>query len=101
MTETDASPGTDWRHRLEALQSTALDQLESAREAAALERWRTTHLGRKSALSDLMGGLGKLSPDERRTVGGAANEVKRALEDAFAARESAVRAREMTQALER
>src|SRR5947207_198356 len=101
MTETDASPGTDWRSRLEALRSAALGQLDSAVDASTLERWRTTHLGRKSALSDLMGGLGKLAPDERRAVGSAANEVKRSLEQAFGVREEAVRAREMSQALDR
>jgi phenylalanyl-tRNA synthetase alpha chain len=101
MTETDASPGTDWRGRLDTLQSLALNQLEQAVDAGGLEQWRITHLGRKSALSDLLGGLGKLGPDERRAVGSAANEVKRTLEQAFAEREGDVRARELTQALER
>ena len=101
MTETDASPGTDWRGRLDRLQSTALSQLKQAADASGLEQWRITHLGRKSALSDLMGGLGKLGVDERRAVGAAANEVKRALEQAYMAREGAVRQRELSQALER
>src|SRR5262245_60583081 len=101
MTETDAGPGTDWRGRLDTLQSTALNHLEHAVDAASLEQWRITHLGRKSSLSDFMGGLGKLGPDERRAVGSAANQVKRALEDAFAAHESDVRARELGLALER
>jgi phenylalanyl-tRNA synthetase alpha chain len=101
MTEIDASPGTDWRGRLDTLQSTALNQLEQAVDASGLEQWRITNLGRKSALSDLLGGLGKLGVDERRAVGSAANEVKRSLEQAFAQREGAVRARELSQALER
>src|SRR5689334_6739260 len=101
MTETDASPGTDWRGRLDTLQSSALSQLEQAVDAGALEQWRISHLGRKSALSDLMGGLGKLSVDERRAVGSAANEVKRALEQAYADREATVRAGELAQSLER
>jgi len=101
MTETDASPGTDWRGRLDTLQSTALNQLEQAVDAGTLEQWRIAHLGRKSSLSDFMGGLGKLGPDERREVGSAANQVKRSLEEAFATREGEVRARELSQALER
>jgi phenylalanyl-tRNA synthetase alpha chain len=101
MTGTDASPGTDWRGRLDALQSTALTELEQTADAGGLEQWRITHLGRKSALSDLLGGLGKLSIDERRAVGSAANEVKRSLEGAFTEREASVRARELSQALER
>jgi phenylalanyl-tRNA synthetase alpha chain len=101
MTDTNATPRTDWRAQLDALQSTALVQLDGALDAAALEQWRIAHLGRKSALSDLMAGLGKLDPETRRAVGSAANQVKRALETAFTAREEAVRARELSQALAR
>jgi phenylalanyl-tRNA synthetase alpha chain len=101
MTETDASPGTESRRRLDELQSTALKELDRASDAGALERWRITHLGRKSALSDLLGGLGKLTPDERRAVGSAANDVKRSLEQAYAERETRLRQGELTLALER
>jgi phenylalanyl-tRNA synthetase alpha chain len=103
MTETDASRDVspDWREPLERLRSTALRQLDQSVDAATLEQWRITHLGRKSALSDLLGGLGKLAPDERREVGSAANDVKRSLEQAFADRETVVRQRELVQSLER
>jgi phenylalanyl-tRNA synthetase alpha chain len=47
-----------------------------------------------------MGGLGKLAPEQRRVVGATANQVKRSLEQAFAERQSQVRARELSQALE-
>ncbi|MBV9578077.1 MAG: phenylalanine--tRNA ligase subunit alpha [Chloroflexi bacterium] len=101
MTDTNVSPETDWRRQLDALESTALAQLEHAIDATALEQWRVANLGRKSALSDLMGGLGKLDAENRRAVGSAANQVKRSLENAFAAREAAVRTRELTEALSR
>jgi phenylalanyl-tRNA synthetase alpha chain len=101
MTDTDAGPGTDLPGQMQALKSTALAQLEQAVDASALEQWRIAHLGRKSALSDLMGGLGKLSPDDRRAVGAAANDVKRSLEQAFTQREEAVRQRELAQSLDR
>src|SRR6516165_10539052 len=80
MTDTDAGPGIDWRTQLDELQSTALGQLDQAVDAAALEHWRIAHLGRKSALSEFMGGLGKLGSEDRRAVGSAANKVKRSLE---------------------
>src|SRR5579871_1277298 len=101
MTDTDAGPSTDALGQLQTLKSTALGQLDDAKDAVALEQWRIAHLGRKSALSELMGGLGKLSPDERRAMGSAANEVKRALEQAFSGREDSVRQRELVQALDR
>jgi len=96
MTDIAATAGTDWQRRLDELRAAAVAQLEHANDAAALEQWRITHLGRKSALSDLMGGLGKLAPDERRTVGSLANTVKRSLEDAFGARQQVVSARELS-----
>ena len=80
---TDTSTATDLQRRLDDLRSTALGELERARNATALEQWRVTHLGRKSPLSDLMGGMGKLGQDERRLVGSAANAIKRELEQAF------------------
>lgn len=102
MTDTDAGPGTaDSLGRLDELKATALGQLEHADDGAALEQWRITHLGRKSALSDLLGGMSTLSPDDRRAVGSAANNVKRSLEQAFSAREQIVRAGELAVALDR
>jgi phenylalanyl-tRNA synthetase alpha chain len=101
MTETDASLGTDWQRRLDELQSGALAELERARDTAALDQWRISHLGRKSPLSDVLSGLGKLAPEERRVVGNSANQVKRSLEQAFANREAEVRLRELDVALER
>jgi phenylalanyl-tRNA synthetase alpha chain len=87
--------------QLEQIQQDALAALEQAADAGALEQWRTVHLGRKSRLSELLGSLGKLPPEERASVGQAANRVKKALEDAFAGREATIRERELTKALER
>jgi phenylalanyl-tRNA synthetase alpha chain len=90
-----------WQEQLESIEHAALAELEHASDAAALEHWRTTHLGRRSQLSDLLGGLGKLAKDERAAVGQAANRVKRALEDAHSGREATLRKRELGVALER
>ena len=68
MTDTDASPATDWQRRLDDLRSAALDELDRAGDAGTLEQWRITHLGRKSPLSDLLGGMGKLAADERKVA---------------------------------
>jgi phenylalanyl-tRNA synthetase alpha chain len=90
-----------WQEQLESIEHAALAELEQASDASALERWRTTHLGRRSGLSDLLGGLGKLPKEERAAVGQAANRVKRALEDAHSGREATIRKRELGVALER
>lgn len=77
--------------RLQALQEEALAALDAVQDRAALDAWRVRFLGRRGALATLMAGLGQLSPTERPAVGQAANRVKQALEDGFAAREAAIR----------
>jgi phenylalanyl-tRNA synthetase alpha chain len=89
-----------WETELDGLERTALEQLEHADDRAALEQWRVAHLGRKSALSEQLSGLGKLPKDERSAMGQVANRVKRSLERAFAEREATLRARELSAALE-
>jgi phenylalanyl-tRNA synthetase alpha chain len=90
----------DWRSRLDALRTAALAQLAAAPDAAALEQWRVANLGRKSPLADVLGGLGALPKEERGAMGQAANTVKRALEEAFAAAQTSVGARERAARLE-
>ncbi len=69
--------------RIQALQQEALKAVAGVRDAADLERIRLEHLGRRAALSEIISGLGKLSPDERPQVGRAANQAKRAIEAAL------------------
>ena len=54
----------------------------------ALEEWRVRFLGRKGRLASLMEQLGKLPPDQKPRAGQAANATKRALEAAFAERQT-------------
>jgi phenylalanyl-tRNA synthetase alpha chain len=101
MTDTEAGPAADLQLRLDGLRSTALGELDGTVDTATLEQWRVIHLGRKSALSDLLSGMGKLTADERRVVGSAANLVKRDLEQAFSCREKIISQRELSETLER
>ena len=77
---------------LEQHQKELLEQIAQAPDQAALEQLRVQALGRKSALSRELSRVGSLPPEERREVGRLANSVKRAVEDAFADRLSALRA---------
>jgi phenylalanyl-tRNA synthetase alpha chain len=102
MTDTaDASPSLDWQQRLDDLRAAALRQLDGATDAAAFEQWRISHLGRRSPLAEMLSGLGKMPPEQRRDVGAAANVLKKQLEEAYSAREVVVRERELNEALER
>ena len=90
---------TDWQSRLATIERAALDQLALAVDTDALEQWRVAHLGRKSALSDLLGGLGAMPKEQRAAVGQAANRAKRAMEEAFGEREAHLRRGELESAL--
>ncbi len=89
------------REELERLEQQARRELEAATDAQALEAWRVAYLGKKGALTLLLRGLGQLPPDERPVVGRLANELKEALEQAFAQRAEVLRQEAMAQELAR
>ena len=75
------------------LRDEALAELAAAADADALEAWRVRYLSRKGgALTTAMGVLGTLPREERPAYGQAANEVKTALEAAFAERQDVLKA---------
>ncbi|GIW08942.1 MAG: hypothetical protein KatS3mg060_3747 [Dehalococcoidia bacterium] len=55
--------------QLRALEEEARVLLAEARTVEDLERWKSRFLGRKSAVSDIIRGLGSLPPAERPVVG--------------------------------
>jgi phenylalanyl-tRNA synthetase alpha chain len=69
--------------RLKALAQSANGELERATTPEALDAVRVKYLGKKGELSAMLGGMGKLAPEERRALGEAANAVKAALEAAL------------------
>ena len=70
------------------------DELEGAVLAAgsleALEEVRVRALGRRGAVTELMKGLGRVAPEERRERGQALNRLKQAVSDAIDARKAAL-----------
>jgi phenylalanyl-tRNA synthetase alpha chain len=80
------------RENLVNLRTEAIAALAAAQDADALEAWRIRYLSRKGgALSAAMDVIGALSREERPAYGQAANEVKVALEAAFAERQEALK----------
>ncbi|HRK25415.1 MAG TPA: phenylalanine--tRNA ligase subunit alpha [Beijerinckiaceae bacterium] len=75
-----------------SLQSSILAEIAAAADEAALEGVRVAALGKKGSISALLGTLGKMSPDERRTAGAAINAVKDAVTDALAQRKIVLKA---------
>ncbi|MGH2524229.1 MAG: phenylalanine--tRNA ligase subunit alpha, partial [Anaerolineales bacterium] len=85
--------------QLNTIEQHALAALNAVVDGEALEQWRVAHLGRSSALMTILGDLGKLPKEERPAIGKRGNEVKRALEEALAARAEALRRAEMERAM--
>ena len=73
------------------VQEEALAELLRATEDAALEAWRIRWLGRQDGrASSLLRGVKDQPAEERAAYGAAANALKRALEDALAARQESI-----------
>ena len=75
---------------LNALRIEAEQSLAATRDGRALEAWHAAYLGRSGRLTLLLRSIGSLPAEERRATGAAANQVKGALEAAYAAREDAL-----------
>lgn len=70
--------------RLQEMKETALGQISQAADAQQLQDLRVKYLGKKGELTELLRGMGSLSAEERPVVGQLVNEVRTALEAAFA-----------------
>jgi len=69
-----------------ALEQRLLAEIGAASDARALEGARIAALGRKGRLSELMGHLGALPPDQRKQFGQAVNALKQRVSEALEAR---------------
>ncbi|MGO9418009.1 phenylalanine--tRNA ligase subunit alpha [Roseiarcus sp.] len=71
---------------LAALKDETLAAIDGAADEAALEAVRVAALGKKGSISALLGTLGRLSPDQRKTQGAAINALKDTVTEALATR---------------
>src|SRR5579884_1816995 len=74
-------------------------QISAAADSGALEAARIEYLGRRAELPNLLRHVAELAPDQRAAVGKAANEARRALEDAIARKQAELAAHELEQRL--
>ena len=73
--------------QLEAIREECFAEVEAVESTSELQHIRQKYLGKKSKLSSVLKGLGKLSDEERKTIGQVANEIKLAITEAFENRE--------------
>jgi phenylalanyl-tRNA synthetase alpha chain len=69
--------------KLNTIGGQALQAIEGAAHLDSLEQVRISFLGKKGALSEVLKGLGSVSPTERPVIGSVANEWKRKIETAL------------------
>ncbi|OKH39592.1 phenylalanine--tRNA ligase subunit alpha [[Phormidium ambiguum] IAM M-71] len=86
--------------KLTALKVDAQKAIAAVNTLPQLEELRVAYLGKKGQLSQILGGLGKLSPEERPKIGALANEVKEALQSALESQKSSLQAAEIQARLE-
>ena len=86
--------------KLDQIMVDAFAALAAANDEAALEAWRLANLGKASGVMNIFSQLSGLSKEERPAVGQRANQVKVALEKAFAEKQAALKAATLARSLE-
>jgi len=86
---------------LDRLLQDARARIAAAARRTDVEEARVALLGRNSDLTRQLRGIATLPPEQRGPVGKQLNEVRQAIEAAFAEREAEVAARELAEQLER
>jgi phenylalanyl-tRNA synthetase alpha chain len=66
------------------LEAEVLERIGQADSLETLKDCQVRYLGRKGPLAKILRGLGKLSPEERKETGAAANKIRVSLEEKFA-----------------
>ncbi|MCX7183713.1 MAG: phenylalanine--tRNA ligase subunit alpha [Nitrosospira sp.] len=82
-------------HNLDNLLSEAVALFDGIDDAAELEQAKARYLGKSGTLTELLKGLGKLSPEERPAMGSRINQAKEALEEALNRRRDAIQAKKL------
>jgi phenylalanyl-tRNA synthetase alpha chain len=85
--------------RIEELRAQAQDEIATAPSSEAVEELRVRYLGRKAELPQMLRGVATLEPQQRGVVGKAANEARRALEEAIEVRAALLDAGELDERL--
>ena len=87
--------------RIEELRAEASAAIAEAATRESLQELRVHYLGRKAELPNLLRNVAELPPEERAATGKAANEARKALEQAIEQRTRQLAAVELDQRLER
>ena len=85
----------------QTLEISIMGEIAGSADEAAIEAVRVAALGKKGSVSELLKGLGKMTPEERQEAGPAINGLKARVTDAIAARKTELRNAAITERLAR
>ena len=80
---------------LDQIVAQAQAQFAATNDAAQLDQVKALYLGKTGAITELLKGLGKLQPEDKKTAGAAINVAKQAVEAALEARREALKAAQL------
>ncbi|MCK6407101.1 MAG: phenylalanine--tRNA ligase subunit alpha [Rhodocyclaceae bacterium] len=78
-------------HNLDAIVNEACGAFAATNDPDALEQVKARYLGKSGQITELMKGLGKLPPEEKKTAGAVINRAKGEIEAALNARREAIK----------
>ncbi len=84
------TPPNSLEAELQALQTAGAAAIDAADGLDALEQLRVAYLGKKGQVSKVLGGMGKLPPEDRPRIGALANTVKEAIQSRLEERKTAL-----------
>lgn len=82
------------QNQLKAILEEARAQLGAAQSVADAEEVRVRFLGKKGKVTEILRSMGKLSPEERKTLGQAANSARAEIEEMLAEKFAAFKAQQ-------
>lgn len=91
---------TDLEQQLSTLQQEAHNAIATLNSLEDLEQFRVGYLGKKGKLSKILGGMGKLSAEERPRIGALANQVKTKLQSNIEERKTSLQEAQIKAQLE-
>ncbi|MDQ0215455.1 phenylalanyl-tRNA synthetase alpha chain [Oikeobacillus pervagus] len=74
--------------KLKELQQEALQKVDQAEDLKQLNEVRVAYLGKKGPITEVLRGMGKLSPEERPKMGALANEVRESISSKIEAKQA-------------
>ncbi len=95
------SEGKKMRDELAQLRRQFANEMECVETVAQLQQLRVQYLGKKGALTQILRGMGRLSPEERPEIGNLANRIRSEWEQALHEQEERLKEAALHEQLER